>query len=227
MGHCLVLVDRDKAGLERIAAETKSEALVCDLVEPDAAERIAAFANSRGVVTWLINNAGLGYRGAFGSVPIEAQVETVMVNALAPMALVQQFLPEMLKRGRGVIVNLGSPASFQSTPYLSVYGASKAFLLSFTEALWAECLGHGVRVLCLCPSGTNTAFQDQAGVRRRNDGKGLLTPEEVVDAALRALGGNACTAVVGRSRRIMLYWKQFLPRTLQVRFAGWIMRRFR
>lgn len=228
MGHWLVLVDRDREGLERIARETGGASLLCDLAEPGAAERVGAFVESRGeIVGWLVNNAGIAHRGRLESLPIETHLETVAVNAMAPVTLVAKFLPGMLRRGRGVILNVASSTALQPVPYLSVYGASKAFLLSFSEALWAECLGRGVRILCLCPSGTNTAFQDRAGVQRFNDGKGLLAPEQVVEAALRALRGSRCTAVVGLGTRAVLFLKQWLPRTLQARLAAWLMARYR
>lgn len=228
MGHRLVLVDRDREGLERIAVETRGVSLLCDLAEPGAAEQVAAFVEGRGeTVGWLINNAGVARRGRVETVSVASHLETVAVNAAAPVALVTKFLPGMLQRGRGVILNVASSMAFQPVPYLSVYGASKAFLLSFSEALWAECRDRGVRVLCLCPSGTNTAFQDRTGVRRPNDGQGLLAPEQVVEAALRALRGTRCTAVVGLGTRVVLVLKQWLPRTIQARLAAWLMERYR
>lgn len=227
-GHKLVLLDRDPDGLARIAADTQGEPLLCDLADPGAAERVAAFLHDRGAtVGWLINNAGIARRGAVGDVPVESFLETVAVNAVAPVALIAQFLPGMLRRGRGVIVNVASSAALLPVPYLSVYGASKAFLLSFTEALWVECLGRGVRVLCLCPSGTDTAFQERSGIRRFNEGRDLLAPDEVVEAALRVLRGSRCTAVVGGVTKVLFFAKQFLSRSLQARLAGWMMRKYR
>ncbi|HEY6236260.1 MAG TPA: SDR family oxidoreductase, partial [Candidatus Elarobacter sp.] len=164
-GEDLVLVARSAERLEALAAElsakhgVRAHVLPADLSDPKAVDALVAELTARGLtVTTLINNAGFGTHGEFASLDAARERDEVIVNVLAPVQLTHALLPAMVARKSGAIVNVGSTASFQPVPYMAVYGATKAFLLSFSEALAEEVRAHGVRVVALCPGQTDTAF---------------------------------------------------------------------
>ncbi|MFM8441830.1 MAG: SDR family NAD(P)-dependent oxidoreductase, partial [Methylococcus sp.] len=168
-GDALILTARDGAALEALRQELTSlyalpvQTLVEDLTLPDAAHAIhTECQRQQWRVTRLINNAGFGRFGEFTRHGAEDYAAMIRLNTLAPVELARLFLPDLLQQGRGAIINVASTAAFQPTPYLAVYGATKAFVLSFSEALAAECAGSGVQVLALCPGPTRTAFFDAA-----------------------------------------------------------------
>ncbi len=171
-GSDVILVARSQERLRALADElardfgVRAEVIAADLTRADAARDLYAEAEVRGLtVDLLINNAGFGTHGPFETLAPARDHAEVMLNVAAVVDLTHLFLPAMLKRGDGAVINVASTASFQPVPYMAVYGATKAFVLSFSEALWAECRGRGVRVLALCPGTTATEFFDVVGTQ--------------------------------------------------------------
>lgn len=219
----LVLVARSEAKLQQLAQQLQDkyniqvEFLVQDLTEPAAAKAVFDAVTQKGLtIDLLINNAGFGEYGSFAELNGERQVKMVQLNILALVDLTHQFLPEMRQRRSGSIINMSSTAAFQPMPYFSVYAASKAFVLSFSEALWAENSSYGVRVLAVCPGPTETNFFQEAGfpqslasVAAQN-----YTPAAVVvREALQALEKNQSTLVPGAiANQLVANLHRFLPR---------------
>lgn len=156
----------------------------------------------------MVNNAGIAFQGEFADLSIEQNHSQIMLNVAALVDLTHAFLPEMLVRRNGAIINIGSTTSFYPLAYQAVYGATKAFVLSFSEALWAENRKSGVRVLAICPGATETAFFDAMGsdVSSRKD-----TPKRVVQIGLQALENNRHFIIPGVQNN---FESRFLPRIL-------------
>ena len=219
----LVLVARSEAKLQKLAQQLQEkyniqvDILVQDLTELAAAKTVFDTVTQKGLtIDLLVNNAGFGEYGSFAELDGERQVKTVQLNILALVDLTHQFLPGMRQRRSGGIINMASTAAFQPMPYFSVYAASKAFVLSFSEALWAENNSYGVRVLAVCPGPTETNFFQEAkfpsslaSVAAAN-----YTPTEVVvREALQALEKNHSTLVPGAiANQLTANLHRFLPR---------------
>ena len=222
-----VLVARRADRLAALADEiTKKYSVRChtiaiDLSEPDAAQRVHAETESKGLqVDWLVNNAGFGTSGRFETLPLERELEEIQLNVAALVALARLYLPGMLARGRGQIVNLGSVGSFVPTPYMATYSATKAFILSFSEALATEVGGKGVGVLALCPGATKTEFQQVAGVSENVPEFSYMTAEAVVRQAINAAKSGRHTLVPGWMNKVMIGSTRLTPRSVMARVAG-------
>jgi hypothetical protein len=166
-GEEVVLVARRRDRLEALAAEFEGQAhvLAADLADPGAPARLIADVERLGLqVGTLINNAGFGLNGRFATLPLERQVEMIDLNVRALTELTARVLPQMRARRAGAILNTASTAAFQSGPGMAVYFATKAFVLSFSEALHQELKGSGIRVSALCPGPVATEFAQVAGV---------------------------------------------------------------
>ena len=169
-GEALALAARRRERMEALAGELGGEAHVfaIDLAEPEAAVSLLNEIEAEGLqVDVLINNAGFGGGGRFAEISFERQRDMVRLNVGTLTELARLVLPGMLERGRGAILNVASTAAFQPGPNMAVYYASKAYVLSFTEALHEELKGKGVRVSALCPGPTDTEFFEAAGYRRQ------------------------------------------------------------
>jgi short-subunit dehydrogenase len=228
-GANVVLVARSQDKLEALAQELRDgfqvsvEVLACDLSEPGAGAGLAARVGERGVqVDVLVNSAGFGLFGLLHEADPAQIAQEVQLNVAALTELTCAVLPGMRARDRGAIVNVASTAGFQPLPYMAVYGATKAYVLSFTEALWAETRGTAVRVTALCPGATDTAFfdtaSDNASVGTR------MAPEQVVAAAFRALERRRCSVVPGLANRLLAGSTRLLPRQAVVRMSERTMR---
>lgn len=228
----LILVARSREDLERLAEElyatyqTRVEVIAADLAEPDAPERIKEETDRRGLhVDLLVNNAGFGYHGYFEESEMEREGNMVAVNAAAPVKLTRLYLPEMTARQGGAIVNIASTAAFQPVPFMATYGATKAFVLSFSEALRVENEAKGVRIVCVCPGGVETGFDfGTSKSRGRFENTRMSSPEEVAAASLEALEKNASCTVVGTMNYIGTFAPRLLPRTVIARITGAIFR---
>jgi len=168
--HDLILVARRRDRLEALAREVesargvKAHVVAADLGAAGGVERIVGEVRRLGVqVDFLVNNAGFGTSGAFADLDLARQLEMVQVNVAAVVALTREFLPAMVARRRGRILNVGSTAGFPPGPFMAVYYASKAFVNSFTEALSYELRGTGVSATVSCPGATATEFAEVAG----------------------------------------------------------------
>ena len=217
-GAHLLLLARSGALLDSLARELsqrhgiRAHALVADLSLPGAAAQAHAQACALGMQPdVLINNAGFATHGRFESINLARQAAEVSVNCTALMELTHCVLPHMLSQGRGAIINVASTAALQPDPYMAIYGASKAFVLSFSEALWAENRRRGVRVLALCPGATETAFFDVVAAPEAAVGK-RMAPQDVVDEGLRALDRGRSSHVAGRPNRLLAWLPRLLPR---------------
>jgi uncharacterized protein len=220
-GCALVLVARREERLRALASELGGDVQVvpADLAAPDGPRRVFDELQARGLtVDMLVNNAGVGHTGRFEQEAPDAIENILNLNARAAMLLTRLFLPAMVARRQGIVVNVVSTSAFQPVPYLSVYGASKAFLLSLTEALATELEGTGVTVQALCPGLTATEFQGVAGTDRVPFNKtGSMTPAAVVAASLRGIERAKLRVVPGLSNRASAALVRFTP--------GWLVRR--
>lgn len=201
-GTDLVLVARRAGRLHALAAQLAPvavEVLVADLGDPaDLARVEARLADTERPVDLLVNNAGFATSGSFADLPADGEELEVRVNVVAPLRLARAALPGMRARGRGGVVNVASLAAYQPYPYGATYGATKAFLASFSQALSEELRGSGVRVLALCPGFTRTEFQQTAGVGTRGiPGRLWLSADRVAAAGLRALSSGRALTVPG------------------------------
>jgi hypothetical protein len=231
-GEAVVLVARRPDRLAALAAELGGEpgaiGVPQDLAREGAASELKRLLDGRGLsIDGLVNCAGLGRTGPFATQPSEAIRAMCDVNVRALVELTRVFLPPMLERRRGRIVNVASNAAFQPIPYLGVYAASKSFVLSFTEALAEELRGSGVEVQALCPGITATEFLDvslthgRLGVRRLP----MMTPRQVVEVSLAGLERHRLRVVVGFSNRVLGFVTQrFAPGWLARRVAGGLYR---
>jgi short-subunit dehydrogenase len=228
-GYDLMLVARSGAALEQIAGRIRAaqgarvEPFVADLEDRAAVERAADTALERFArVDLLVNNAGFGAHGRFETLGTGRNVGQVRLNVEALVALTDRLAPEMLARGSGGIINVASTAAFQPVPYMAVYGATKAFVLSFSEALAEEFRGRGVRVLALCPGATRTNFFKTAG-ERAQVGR-MRTSEQVVATALRAYDRGRSYVVDGPANTLLAFSPRIAPRALVARIGGMLMR---
>lgn len=202
----LIIVARSEDKLNALAKELQEQyniqvdVIVKDLTQPSAAREVYEATQAKGLtVDLLINNAGFGDYGEFAQTDESRQVQMVQLNNVAVVDLTHKFLPQMRERRSGSIINVSSIAAFQPIPYLSVYAATKAFIRSFSEALWAENRQYGVRVLVVCPGPTETNFYAAANFppALARNAKSISTPEEVVNESLKALEKGHATVVVG------------------------------
>src|SRR6266704_6521473 len=193
--HDLVLVARRRDRLEALARElqsahgVKARVVTADLAAPDGASRGVDEVRRLGLeIEFLVNNAGFGTSGAFVELDVGRELEMIQVNVAALVTLTRAFLPGMVARRRGRILNVGSTAGFQPGPFMAVYYASKAFVNSFTEALAFELAGSGVTATVSCPGATATEFSKVAGTERsRLFQMGAMSAPEVAAHAYRAM----------------------------------------
>jgi len=218
-GCHVVLIARSQDKLEALAGEIKRKhgvqayALPSDLSKTGASRQLAESMRELGLtVDILINNAGFGTYGRFEDIDPEREQEEIMLNTAALVDLTHHFLPGMLERKDGIVVNVASMAAFVPCAYSAVYGATKAFVLSFSEALWAETRGRGVRVLTLCPGATDTGFFDAVGSRDMAAGSAMSTPENVVKAGFRGIDKGSSYIIDGRNNYMSAQIGRFLPR---------------
>jgi uncharacterized protein len=193
-GHDLVLVARRQTALEELAAELKERygadctVVAADLARPEAGAHIEqAIAGT--TIDVLVNNAGFGGVGAFAQREHDADMRMVAVNVVALTDLTKRFLPGMVARGRGRVLNVASTAAFQPGPFMAVYYATKAYVLSLSQALAEETRGTGVTVTCLCPGVTETEFHGVAGTDAQplTSGPLAMTASSVAQAGYRAM----------------------------------------
>jgi short-subunit dehydrogenase len=231
-GSNLVLVARRADRLERLADElTRAHgvtvtAVARDLGRPDAGRTLRAELESRGIrATGLVNNAGFGTHNAFPDEDPERLQSMIALNVGALVDLSRAYIEPLTSAGTGVLINVASLLGFQPTPYLSVYGATKAFVLSFTESLWEETRGTGLRVLAVCPGAMQTEFFDAAGSQSADYGAKRATPQDVVTMALDTLDRRSAPPSVITNGPPLALASRFLPRRAVVRFMGASQRR--
>ena len=186
-----------------------------DLSLPGSAAELASQVSDLGRrVDILVNNAGVGLHGDFVGQEVTTNAAQIQLNCVTLTELTGIYLPAMTAARHGVVLNVASTASFQPTPGMAVYGATKAFVLSFTEALWKETSGSGVRVLALCPGATETEFFARTGEEFLTSGR--QTPKQVVDVAMGALDKSTPTVVSGLANVLLATGYRFTPRRVML-----------
>ncbi len=213
-GDELVLVARRRDRLEGLASELGSaHVIAADLAEPGSSQRLLAEVEGLGLeVETLINNAGFGWAGAFVAAPAERLLQMIDLNMRSLTELCRLALPPMLERRRGFILNVASTAAFQAGPYSAVYYATKAYVLSLSEALHEESKAGGVHVSALCPGPTATEFFEVAGSPDGRLAKMATDPKAVVAAGIAGLERNRPIVIPGVANRIGAQASRFLPR---------------
>ena len=223
-GMNLILVARSEDKLQKMAAEitaqyhVKVAVIAADLIKENATSLVAASVKAQGLqVDMLINNAGFGLHGRFDELDGQLQHQEVMLNVASLLDMTHAFLPDMIARKDGAVINVASTAAFQPIPYMATYGATKAFVLSFTDALWAENRKHGIKVLTLCPGATETAFFATSGEAAAVGKK--RTSQQVVVTGLKALEAGRIYVVDGTSNYLTAQLGRFFPRSLTARIT--------
>jgi len=230
-GANLVLIARREDRLIALAEELTEahgvtvHPLALDLAAPGAVDAIASFVRERGLtVDSLVNNAGFGMHGPLAEADASRIDEQVGLNVGALVSLTRAFLPEMTASGRGILVNVASTAAFQPVPFMAVYGATKAFVLSFTEAVAFETRESGLRVTTLCPGATRTEFFKVVGTEGARVGD-YQTPEQVVATAMRALDARRTppSVVSGSRNAVTAVMARIMPRSIVIPMTGRLM----
>lgn len=227
----LVLVARSKGKLAALARELSSahgiqaEALPADLSTPGAAGQLAGTLRARQIeISLLVNNAGFGARGLFHKLPFDRQSEMLRLNVQALVELTYRLLPAMVAKKMGALINVSSTGSFQPVPFTAVYSASKAFVTSFSMALGEELRPYGIKVVTLCPGGTQTNFFKAGNYGARKFPGGLQDPQQVVVEALRALDRGGGLVVPRLFNKFFLEIQRVVPRSWVPQFSARIFR---
>jgi len=228
-GYRLVLVARDEERLAALAEELRAEhgttgmILAADLAGQDAPEYIFSELRDAGIaVDALVNNAGFGVAGSFLETELDRELAMLQVNVAALTHLTKRFLPGMVERGAGKILNIASTAAFQPGPYMSVYYATKAYVLSFSEGLAVELAGTGVTVTTLCPGPTATEFAERGNIAASK----LFAAGRAMDAASVAeIGYEAMLAgrgvvIAGSLNAAGAFATRFIPRRMAAKVAA-------
>lgn len=226
-GHAVILLARTAAALEQLAQELRQQyqvevhVVLADLRQPAALNQIAEELARRQLrVDILVNNAGFGLLGPIAELDAQQQLDMIQVNVAALAGLTRLFLPGMLERKAGGVLNVASTASFQSGPNMAVYYASKAFVLSYTEALREEVAGTGLRVSCLCPGPTHTGFVAAAKMEGINLFKfGVHSAQQVAQFGYAAYQANRAIAVPGLKNKLLAFGSKISPRFLSRKIA--------
>jgi short-subunit dehydrogenase len=229
-GHNLLLVSRTEEKLMMVCNEVgrnhniRAEYFAVDLSRPDAPQQLFEETRKRDLqIDLLINNAGFGSMGDFAALDLDHELNMIDLNIRSLVELTHRFLQPMRERKGGAIMNVASTAGFQPVPFMATYAATKAFVLSFSEALWEENRTYGIKVMALCPGVTETNFFEASSMQRP-PARTSQTPEEVVDAGLRALARGKSSVISGWSNRLLVEAERIVSRKFVLRAAGAVMR---
>ena len=226
-GCRLVLVARKGIALESLSSELRkahkiqAQVFTADLAQPETPNRLLAHLQAAGLkVDVLVNNAAFGAQGKFAELPLERQLDMVQVNLTALVHLTGLLLPGMIERRRGGLLNVASTAAFQPGPGMAVYYATKAFVLSFTEALAEELAGTGLTVTALCPGPTTTNFGAAAGGRFRPIARKVaMSAESVARLGHDAFRRRKVVAITGFRNQLPAFAVRLAPRALVRKIA--------
>jgi short-subunit dehydrogenase len=229
-GRNVLLVARSEDKLIALCNELgrltsiRAQYVALDLQQPDSGAQLFEETQKRELeIEMLINNAGYGSMGDFARLDLDRELEMIQLNVRAVVDLTHRFIGPMRERKRGTIINVASTAGFQAVPYMSTYAATKAFVLTFSEALAEENRLHGIHVMALCPGVTETNFFEASKIDRPPM-RTIQTPEEVVDAALRALDRHKTVAISGWTNWFVVEAERFVPRSMVTKVAGKALR---
>ena len=206
------LMDRAK-NLERIYS-TSVEIIIAELSRPDEIRKVEERINSLDRLDMLVNNAGYWEPGVFWEHTPDSLEAMIMVHNVAPVRFIRAALSGMLERDKGDIINVSSLGAYLNMVTLENYGATKAYLISFTESLHVALMGTGIRVQALTPGFTVTEFHSRLGADFTKEQRTWLQPEEVVDESLRALGKGPVVCIPGFKRRFIVKLASMLPRSV-------------
>lgn len=227
-GHDLILTARHRDALEAVAGMLegkhgiKATVIPADLADPESPQILFDAVNGDGLtVNYLVNNAGFGLGGEFADNDVQRELDMIQVNIAAVTHLTKLFLAPMLKRNEGRIMNVASTAAFQPGPLMSVYYATKAFVLSFSQALDEELRHSKVTVTCLCPGATATNFADTAGVSNTRvfNPIGVATADEVARYGYAAMMRGERVAIQGTRNKVMVQAERLIPRAIVTKLA--------
>lgn len=218
----LILTARSGEALDRISSDLslnhgiQATVISMDLSRPDAPAALAAAVHDRGLEPdILINNAGIGTYGKFVEQPLEPQLEMIQLNVTALVELTGRLLPRMVAKGQGRILNVASTAAFQPGPLMSVYYATKAFVLHFSEGLANELAGTGVTVTTLCPGPTESEFQARAKMKDSRLVQGpMMDAKSVARAGLEGMYAGKTVVIPGAVNQLMAMAVRFSPRSM-------------
>lgn len=227
-GQNLILTARRKEKLEQLATKLqnqysiKVQTISADLADKDGSKILADTVLENGwQVNGLINNAGFGDRGQFSELSLERQLQMIQVNVTSLVELTHRLLPLIRKQQQAFIINVASTAAFQAGPNMAIYYATKAFVLSFTEALHEELKGAGISVSTLCPGATHTEFAQEANMTNTKLFKaGAMSAEDVVKKALRRK--NRAIVITGWKNIFGVWSGKLSPRSVSRKLAGWL-----
>lgn len=232
-GYDLLLIARDAARMDQLAAELSGryriavEREVLDLAEPEAAHRLfAAACTRRQAVDLLVNNAGFGLFGEFVDLPMPRIQAMLRLHVNAVVESIRLFLPDMVERRSGAIINVASTAGFMPVAYIAEYAATKAFLITFSEALAEEVRSSGIRIQVCCPGPTVTDFHHTAGLRSNSPFK-AQNAAEVAAVSLAALDRGPTMVTTNWSGTLTAWLSRCVPRTILTRKAAQWMKRSR
>lgn len=235
-GLDLILVARSRDRLDALARSLsrthgiKATVIAADLQKPGCGTALAKEVSRRRLhADLVINNAGFGMAGAFDQNDPVRHQQMIALNVDAVVDIAHAFLPALLERGAGALINVASLAGFQPTPYMTVYGATKAFVLSFSEGLWAEYRGKGVSVLAVCPGPVDTPFFEATGkgasLRKTVPQGTMITARQVVAESLKALREGRSFVIPGAASKALSLLPRLLPRKLIAAGAARAMKR--
>ncbi|EJN58252.1 SDR family NAD(P)-dependent oxidoreductase [Halogranum rubrum] len=221
-GYDLVLVARSEDTLRKLGEELQGDhgvnvtVVVKDLARPESPAEIQSALEERDIpVDVLVNNAGFGTSGPFAEADLDRELDEIQVNVTALTELTRRFLPRMVERGEGRILNVASTAAFQPGPYMAVYYATKAYVLSFSEAISEELRGTGVTVTALCPGATETNFDERAGVSDTPLFQGnVASAADVAEMGYRATMDGKAVAVYGKKAKLLTLLVRVTPRRI-------------
>jgi short-subunit dehydrogenase len=229
-GHNLLLVARSEDKLMTLCSELgRVSSIYCqyvaiDLSKPESPAQLFEETSKREIqVDLLINNAGFGSMGDFTAQDLAHELNMIDLNVRSLMEMTYRFLRPMRERKSGAIINVASTAGFQPVPYMATYAATKAFVLSFSEALWEENREHGITVMALCPGVTETGFFAAAHIRKP-PARTIETAEDVVETALRGLKRRKGSIISGLPNKFMVVSERIMPRSVILRAVGSVMR---
>lgn len=225
-GANVVLVARSEDKLFRVAVDLEREHGVQTLVLPsdltDPADRFELLGRLDHLeVHTLVNNAGFGSHGELADLERDRVSSEVQLNVAALTELTHAVLPQMLSRDRGAIINVASTAAFQPIPEMATYAATKSYVLSLTQALWAETRRTGVRVVCICPGPTETPFWDNAGASENMTDR--RTVEDVVATTFTGLQQRRPYVIDGGRNKLLAHANRFVPTRLSLLLANWVV----
>lgn len=225
-GYDLTVVARSGDRLEELAERLRSshavsvEVFPADLTDGSEVARVEERLRNPPGFDLVVNNAGFGTYGRFADLPLEGEIAEIHLNVIALVRLTRAALPFLIERAGGGIINVSSMASFQAAPFNATYGATKAYVTSFTESIHVELRGTGVRVQALCPGFTRTEFQDRAAIDVSDlPAVAWMSAEEVVDSSLAALEAGEVVHVPGFANRVLAGATRFVPRSV-LRWIG-------